>query len=164
MQPFLKDLPRIARTAARHCSADIALMGHIRGEPHPIAFVEDGREHAHVRRMGTAAEIGMVRDKRIALLDLGYPVGLQDCRCTSWKGSHVKRQYHMLRDDLAVDIQNRATCVLGFSDDRRVAGAKQRVLHLLDDAGQARLNDLERNGINAVHAALAVRWNVCAYW
>src|SRR5437773_2326482 len=54
----------------------------------------------------------------------------------------------MLGDDFAGTIQNRAARVLGLTDNRRVTSAKERVLHLLDDAGQARLNDLEGDGIN----------------
>ena len=33
-------------------------------------------------------------------------------------------------------------------NNRRVAGAEQRVLHLLDDTGQARLDDLQGYGID----------------
>ena len=54
----------------------------------------------------------------------------------------------MLGDDFAGTIQNRAARVLGLTDNRRVTGAKERVLHLLDDAGQAGLNDLEGDGVN----------------
>jgi hypothetical protein len=48
----------------------------------------------------------------------------------------------MLGDNFPGGIQKRATGVLGFSNNRRIAGAEQRVLHLLDDAGQPGLDDL----------------------
>ena len=37
VKPFLKDLPRVARTAARYGATDVALMRHVRCESHPIA-------------------------------------------------------------------------------------------------------------------------------
>src|SRR3990170_9149923 len=57
----------------------------------------------------------------------------------------------MLGDHLALAVQDRATGVLGLADDRRVAGAEKRVLHLLDDAGEAGLDDLQSDGINIRH-------------
>ena len=51
-------------------------------------------------------------------------------------------EHYMLRHHFTGGIQNRTTCVLGFSNNSRVAGAEQRVLHLLDDAGQPGLDDL----------------------
>ena len=70
MQPFLENLPRVAGAAAGHGAADIALVRHVGGEADPIASVEDRREHAHVRRVGTAAEIRMIGDERVAGVDL----------------------------------------------------------------------------------------------
>ena len=62
--------------------------------------------------------------------------------------AHMERQDDMLRDDFAGAIQNRAAGVLRLADNRRVAGAEQRILHFLDDAGQARLDDLQGDGID----------------
>ncbi|MEK7210376.1 MAG: hypothetical protein AAB070_03065, partial [Candidatus Binatota bacterium] len=64
------------------------------------------------------------------------------------EGAHVQGQHDVLGDHFAVTVEDGAAGVLGFSDDGGEAGAKQRVLHLLDDAGQARLNYLQGDGIN----------------
>ena len=45
-------------------------------------------------------------------------------------------------------FEQRRRAVHLLADDRRVAGAKQRILHLLDDAGEARLDDLKSDGID----------------
>ena len=81
-------------------------------------------------------------------LDLGCRVGFEDRRGAGGKCTHVEREHDVLGHDFTGGIQNRATCVLGFSDNRRVAGAKQRVLHLLNDAGQPGLDDLQSYGID----------------
>ena|SRR5438132_4440480 len=142
MKSFLKNLPRIARAAARHGPANISLVRHIRGEAYPVVLVEDRGKHSHVRRMRAATEIRMIRNKSIAFIDLRWRIVLeQSCR-TGRKRSHVQRQDNMLSDDFASGIQNRAACVLRLADNRGIAGAKERVLHLLDNAGKPRLDDL----------------------
>src|SRR5512143_3358525 len=90
----------------------------------------------------------MVRDEGVALLNLRRRDGFQYSRRTSGKGAHMKRQHHMLGDDFALGVEDRATGILRLSDDGRIAGAKQRILHLLDDAGQTGLYDLKSDGIN----------------
>jgi hypothetical protein len=54
----------------------------------------------------------------------------------------MQRQYHVLSDNFALTIENSAAGVLRLADNSRVAGAEQRVLHLLNDASQARLYHL----------------------
>jgi hypothetical protein len=72
VQPFLKNLPRIAGAAARHGAADIALVRHIRSEADPLAAVKDGCQHSHIRRMRTTAEIRMIGDEGVAFRNIRW--------------------------------------------------------------------------------------------
>jgi hypothetical protein len=55
----------------------------------------------------------------------------------------MQRQHHVLGDHLATRIHQRARGILRFAYDGREAGAEQRILHLLHDAGEARLDDFK---------------------
>ena len=151
MQAFLIDFPGGAAAAAGDGAADVALVRHVGGEADPVAAKKNRREHAHVGRVGAAAEVGMVGDESVAVVDFVKRKSFQDRRGAGGKGAHVERQDDMLGDHFAAGVEHRAAGVLGFSDDRRVAGAEERILHLLDDAGQARLDDLQGDGIDRSH-------------
>jgi hypothetical protein len=70
----------------------------------------------------------------------------------------------MLGDDFSLAVQDRATGVLGLANDRRVTGAEERVLHLLDDAGETGLDDLKSYGIDRWHITSSFDWNVWNVW
>ncbi len=53
----------------------------------------------------------------------------------------------MLRDDVALRIKDRAGGVLRLAYDRRETCAEERVLHFLHDAVEARLDDLDFDGV-----------------
>ena len=91
----------------------------------------------------------MIGDKSISLVDLSSRVALQYPFGAGGKGAHVKRQDDVLGDDFALAVEDGAAGVLRFADDGGEAGAEKGVLHLLDDAGQPRLNNLKSDGINA---------------
>ena len=74
--------------------------------------------------MRAAAEVRMIGDEGIAFGNFGARVALQYPRRASGKSTHVERQHDMLSDDFALRIQNGATRVLRFTNDRGVAGAK----------------------------------------
>src|SRR5262249_37639209 len=93
-------------------------------------------------RAGATSEIRMIGDESVALVKLRGAVTLQQACGASRKRTHMERQHHMLGHHFSGGIQNRTAGILGFANDRRVARAKQGILHLLDDAGQPRLNDL----------------------
>ena len=53
-----------------------------------------------------------------------------------------------------------AAGILGLADDGGKARAKQRVLHLLHDTGEPRLDDLKGYGIDGWHMTSDFDWNV----
>jgi hypothetical protein len=92
--------------------------------------------------MRAAAQVWVIGDEGVAFVYLIGAVSFKNARGASGECAHVKRQHDMLRDHFAVAVQNRAARILLLADNRRVAGAKKRVLHFLDDTGEAGLNDL----------------------
>ena len=85
--------------------------------------------------------------------DLGFIV--ENPAASEYRTATQFAQNDVLRDDFAVSVQDRATGILRLADDGRIAGTKQRVLHLLNNARQARLDDLQCNRING-HKTLHV--------
>jgi hypothetical protein len=63
----------------------------------------------------------------------------------------VKRQNDMLGDHFTRGVQERAAGVLRLANDGRITGSEKRVLHLLDDASETRLDDLQGYWINGRH-------------
>src|SRR5258708_13385061 len=57
----------------------------------------------------------------------------------------------MLSHHLAARVHQRAGRILRLPHDGRKAGAEQRVLHLLNDAGETGLHHFEIDGIDGVH-------------
>jgi hypothetical protein len=57
----------------------------------------------------------------------------------------------MLRYHFARRIHQRAGGILRFAHDRREAGAEQRVLHFLDNAGKACPDDFEFDRVDVLH-------------
>src|SRR5713226_182919 len=108
--------------------------------------------------MGRASQVGMIGNEGISLVDLGSGIALEHSFGTGREGAHVKRQNNMLGDDFTLAVKYCAAGVLGFTNDGGETGAEEGVLHLLDDAGQARLNDLKGNGIDG-HRKLRVLSN-----
>ena len=104
MESLLVDLPRVARAAAGHGAADIALVRHIGGEADPFAVEINRRQHAHVGRVGAAAEVGMVGDKGVARVNLLQRKIIQNRRGAGGEGAHVQRQNNMLGDHFAAGI------------------------------------------------------------
>ena len=55
VQAFVEGLPRLARAAARHRPADVALVGDAAAEADELAGAEHRAQHRHVGRMRAAA-------------------------------------------------------------------------------------------------------------
>ena len=111
--------------------------------------------HAHVRRVRAAALIGMVDQEGVALRDVVAEL-LDHGAAAGRERADMQRQHHVLRHHLAVGVHQRAGGVLRFAHDGGEAGAEQRVLHLLHDAGEARLDDFEIDGVDVHHLAAPV--------
>ncbi len=60
----------------------------------------------------------------------------------------MQREHDVLCHHVALSVHHGARGVLGFADDGGKAGAEQRVLHFLDDAGEARLDHLKGDRID----------------
>ena len=71
------------------------------------------------------------------------PKRIDDGGGAGGKCADMERQHHVLRHHLALGVHQRAGGILRLPHDGGESGAKQRVLHLLHDAGQARLDDFE---------------------
>ena len=65
----------------------------------------------------------------------------------------MQRQDDVLRHNLALGVHQRAGGILRFTHDGGEAGTEQRVLHLLHDAGEARLDDFKIDGVDGHYLA-----------
>ena len=111
------------------------------------AVDEHRHDHAHVRRMRAAALIRMVDQERVAFGDV-VAVGREHGAAAGRKRADMQRQHDMLGDHVALRVHQRAGGILRFAHDGGEAGAEQRVLHLLHDAGEARLDDFKIDGVD----------------
>ena len=151
VQALVEDLARLAGAASRHRAADVALVRDRAAEAEQRAVDEHRAEHAHVGRVRAAAVVGMIDQEGVAFGDV--VAELRDHRAAAGRErADVQRQHDVLRDDLALGVHQRAGGVLRFAHDGGEAGAEQRVLHLLHDAGEARLHHFEIDGVD-VHCA-----------
>ena len=141
MQALVEDFLGLAGTRSRHRPADVALMRDRAAKADTFALEEDRRQHRHVRRMWAAAFVGVVDEKGVAFGDV--VIIAQDRGATGRKGADMQRQNDMLGDDVAAPVHDCAGRILRFPHDGRIAGAKQRILHFLHDAVEARLDDLD---------------------
>src|SRR4029079_13880222 len=62
--------------------------------------------------------------------------------------------HDMLGDDLAARVHQRAGGVMRFANNGGEAGAEQRVLHLLDDAGERSLHHFEIDRVDVHHVSI----------
>ena len=147
VQALVEDLPRLAGAAARHRTADVALMRDRAGKAEQRAVDEHRRDDRDVRRVRAAAVIGMVDDEGVAFGDVAAE-RIDDGGGAGRKRADMQRQHHVLRHHLAVRVHQRAGGILQLPHDGGEAGAKQRVLHLLHDAGEARLHHFEVDGVD----------------
>ena len=148
MQAFVEDFARLAGAASRHRAADVALVRDGAAEAEQRAVDEDRRDHRDVGRMRAAALIGVIDQEGVAFGD-GVAEFREHRGAAGRKRADMQRQHDMLGDDLAVRVHQRAGGILGFAHDGGEAGAEQRVLHLLHDAGEARLDDFEVDRVRA---------------
>ena len=155
MQALVEHLARLAGAASRHRAADVALVRDRAAEAEQRAVDEHRAEHAHVGRVRAAAVIGMVDQEGVALGDVVAEFG-DDGAAAGRERADMQRQHDVLRHHFALGIHQRAGGVLRFAHDGGEAGAEQRVLHLLHDAGEARLHHFEIDGVD-VHAASSRR-------
>ena len=153
MQAFVEGLARLARARAGHGAADIALVRDRAAEADQLALDEDRRDHRHVGRVRTAALVGVIDQIGVAVFDVAA-IGLDHRAAAGGERAHVQRQHDMLRDHVAARVHDGAGGILGFAHDGREAGAEQRVLHLLHDAGERRLHDLD---VDRAELRLSVR-------
>ena len=147
MQAFVESLARLARAASGHRAADIALVRDRAAEAEELAADEDRRDHRHIGRVRAAALIGMVDQEGVALGD-GVAVIGEHRGAAGRKGADMQRQHDVLGDDVALRVHQRAGGILRLAHDGGKAGAEQRVLHLLHDAGEARLDDFEIDSVD----------------
>ena len=159
VQALVEHLARLAGAASRHRPADVALVRDRAAEAEQLAVDEHGREHAHVGRVRAAAVIGVVDQEGVALRD--GAAELRDDRAGAGRErADVQRQHHVLRHHLAFGVHQRAGGVLRLAHDGREAGAEQRVLHLLHDAGEARLHHFEIDRVD-VHQCASFAAQTC---
>jgi hypothetical protein len=92
--------------------------------------------------MRAAAIVRMVDDEGVAVCDRAGKF-LQHGVGAGRERADVQRQHDVLGDDLAASVHQRAGGILRLAHDGGEAGAEQRVLHLLDDAGERGLDDFE---------------------
>ena len=97
----------------------------------------------------------MVDQERVAFGD-GVAVCLQHGAAARRKRADMQRQHDMLGDHVALRVHQRAGGILRFAHDGGEAGAEQRVLHLLHDAGEARLDDFKIDGVDVASAILVL--------
>ena len=79
-------------------------MRHVRSKTDKFALVENRRKHAHVGRMGTAAEIRMIDNEGIAFCDFVRRIALQNRMSAVMICAHVQWQYDMLCNHVSCDI------------------------------------------------------------
>ena len=142
VQAFVENLSRLARAASRHWPADVALVRDRAAEAEQLAADEDRRDDRDVRRVWAAAVVGVIDDEGVALRD-AVAERIDDGGGAGGECADVQRQDHVLRHHVALRVHQRAGCILRFPHDGGEAGAEQRILHLLHDAGEARLQHFE---------------------
>ena len=147
MQTLVEDFARLARAASGHRTADVALVRDRAAEPEQLADDEDRRDHGDVGRVRAAALIGMIDDEGVAFRD-GVAERFDHGGGAGRKRADVQRQHDVLRHHLALGVHERAGGVLRLAHDGRKAGAEQRVLHLLHDAGEARLHHFQLDRVD----------------
>jgi hypothetical protein len=111
-------------------------------EADQLAVDEDRRDHRHVRRVRTAAFVRVIDQIGVAVGDVVF-VGVNYCAAAGGERAHVQRKHDVLRDNVTAHIHDRAGRILGFAHNRGEACAEQRILHLLHDAGERGLDDLD---------------------
>ncbi len=142
MQAFIEGLTCLAGATARYRTADVALVRDRAAKAEQRVADEDRRDHRNVRRVRAAAVIGMVDDERVARRDT-VAKRVDDGGGAGGKCADMERQHHVLRHHLALGVHQRTGGILRLPHDGGESRTKQRVLHLLHDAGQARLDDFE---------------------
>jgi hypothetical protein len=105
--------------------------------------------------MRAAALIGMIDQEGIALHHVGAE-GRDHGACAGRERPDMQRQHDMLRHNLAARVHQRAGGILRFAHDGGEAGPEQRVLHLLHDAGEARLHHFEIDRVDRHHPSPSV--------
>ncbi len=149
MQAFVEGLARLARAASRHRTADVALVRDAAAEAEQLTRNKDRRDHRHVRRVRTAALIGMIDQEGITFGDVVE--FFQHRRAAGGESTDMQRQNHVLRHHFTLGIHQRAGSILRFPHDGGKAGAEQRILHLLHDTGEAGLYDFEIDRVDVHH-------------
>jgi hypothetical protein len=147
MQALVENLARLARAAAWHRAADIAFVRDRAAEAEQRAADEHRRDHRHIRRMRAAALIGMIDQEGVTFGD-GVAIGLEHRGAARRKRADMQRQHDVLGDYVALRIHQRAGGILRLAHDGGEAGAEQRVLHLLHDTGETRLDDFKIDGVD----------------
>jgi hypothetical protein len=89
----------------------------------------------------------MIDQKGVAFRD-GVAERLEHGGAAGRERPDMKRQHHVLGDHVPALVHQRARGILGLAYDRRETGTEQRVLHFLDDAAEACLDDFEVDGID----------------
>src|SRR5262245_16170499 len=150
VQAFVENLPGLAGAASRHRAADVALVRDRAAKAEWLRANKDRRNDRDVGRVRASALIRMIDDEGIPRRD-ACAEHLDDGGGAGRKRADMQRQHHMLRHDLAPRVHQGAGGILRLPHDGGVAGAEQRILHLLHDAGEAGLDDFEIDRVGRAH-------------
>ncbi len=107
-----------------------------------LGVAEDGRDHRHVRQMGTA-ETGMIGHHHVARLERQRRGGQPHADA---ERAEMHRDVRRVDHQLAGDVEQRAREVETLLDVRRDGGALQALAHLARDGREAVGEQLELDG------------------
>ena len=100
LNAFLKQFARLRVAGAGDDAAEVALVRDAAGKRDEAVAVEHRRDHGHVHRMRYAADVGAVRDKRVARMDI-VPERRDDRPNDGRHAADMQRQHGVLADHLA---------------------------------------------------------------
>ncbi len=134
---FLEDRARGARCRSRCPAADIGMMGDVAAEETHDAFMMDRRDDRDVGQMASSREIGIVRDESITGLHRLERVARQDGFHRADHGAEMNRDVIGLRDEPALDVEERSRAVPPLLDVGRERRADEDRPHVLRDSEEA---------------------------
>ncbi len=156
-QPFLVDVARVGRHAARRAPADVDLMAQRAGERDIPPAVEHRPEDHDVRMMGTT-DVGMVEDHHIARRQ-----GEIRRHVARRIGQRALVRGHVigLGDEPAGRVEQRRGAIHLLAQHHGIGRAHERRAHLADTGNEEASDHLEGDGIvghrHAVDHAMSIR-------
>src|SRR5262245_37839495 len=115
------------------------------------ATISPPANKGHVGDIREAAVVGMVRDEDVAVLDLrlAAAIGLADALDEMAVDRRVE-EHRRRHDQPPFAVENHAAEVARFTDDGRVAGAIEVVMHFLHQARDLVAQDLDGDGVHVI--------------